>query len=75
MAEILNDYFSSVFTVEDTISTVQTGVISLNNHDYPGGIIKTLNDMKVDKTQGPDCSALRVQKETKHQIFTPHSIL
>ena len=81
MAEMLNNYFASVFTVENTTgieetSIAQTNAISLINCDFPEDtIIKVLDKIKVNKTPGPDRIAPRVLKEVKHQISKPLSII
>ena len=82
MAELLNEYFASVFTVEDTNSIVVpspsvAGTIQgLNICEFTeDNIIRTLDTTKVNKTPGPDRISPRVLKETKNQISKPLSIL
>lgn len=81
MAEILNEDFTFVFTVEDTnnieeTSLVQTNIILLNNCDFPEDtIIKVLNDIKVNKTTEQDFITLWVLKETKNQNCKSLSII
>ena len=81
MAEILNEYFASVFTIEDTNGIMETSTASanaaqLNNCEFTEeNIIKTLENIKVNKTPGPDRIAPRILKETKHQIWKPLSII
>ena len=81
VAEILNEYFASVFTVEDTNGTVEASptpanAVQLSNCEFTEeNIIKSLENIKVNKTPGPDGIAPRILKETKHQICKPLSII
>ncbi len=58
MAEVLNDYFASVFTVEDIgsiekMSPPHRNGIPLSNCDFTeDAIIKVFDSIKVNKTQG-----------------------
>ena len=69
MAEILNNYFVSVFTVEDTyeiheIAPAKTNLIPWSDcHFTDNTVTKTLDKIKVNKTPGPDCFAPRILKE------------
>ena len=60
MAEALNDYFASVFTVEDTyeiqdIAPAQPNIISLSDCNITEDVVtKALDKIKVNKTPGPD---------------------
>ncbi len=66
MAEILNKYFASVFTIEASRDIVETSpatgnIIQLNNCEFTEDtIIKALDNIKVNKTHGPDRLAPRV---------------
>ena len=60
MAELLNDYFSSVFTVENTfeiqeITPAIHNLIPLSECDFTEDTVtKTLDKIKVNKTPGPE---------------------
>ena len=81
VAEILNEYFASVFTVEDTNGIVEASPAAANTTQLSNcefteeNIIKSLENIKVNKTPGPDRIAPRILKETKHQICKPLSII
>ena len=66
MAEALNDYFASVFTVEDTyeiqdIIPAQHNQIPLTDYNFTeDAVTKTLGKIKVNKTPGPDYIAPRI---------------
>ena len=76
MTEVLNDYFASVFTVEDTheiqeISPTQPNSIPWSDcHFTEDTVTKALDKIKVNKTLGPDCiaSSLKINKVSNHQI-------
>ena len=63
MVEVLNDYFASVFTNEDTyeiqeITPAQPNLIPLSDCDFTEDTVtKSLDKIKVNKTPGPDCIA------------------
>ena len=69
MAEVLNDNFASIYTVEDTyenqeITPAQHNLITLSDCDFTeDAVTKALDKIKVNKTPGPDCIAPRVLKE------------
>ena len=78
MAQILNKFFASVFTVENTesippilplqIDAAQT----LNNivfHDHD--IMRELNKIKINKTPGPDKISPKILKEASNEIVKP----
>ncbi len=83
MANVFNDYFSSVFnipaeavhiTTNDTDtsngkkSTSATSEQSLHNLKITAEeVLKVLNDMKTNKSPGPDNIYPRVVKETKRE--------
>ena len=81
MAEILNEYFASVFTKEDPNNIVDASPtpgnpIQLSHCEITEENIKrTLEKIKVNKTPGPDRIAPRVLKETMQQISKPLSII
>ena len=64
MVDVLNNYFASVFTVKDTheiqeITPTQPNFISLTDCHFTEDVItKTLDNVKVNITLGPDCIAL-----------------
>ena len=74
MDNILNYYFASVFTIEDTYEIqgmipAQLDLIPLSDYNFTEDTItKALDKIKVYKTPGPDCIAWRVLKEAKYQI-------
>ena len=81
MAEALNDYFVSVFTVEDTyeiqdIIPAQSNLIPLSGYNLTeDAVSKALDEIKVNKTPGLDFIAPTVLKEAKYQISKPLMIL
>ena len=81
IAEELNKYFASVFTVEDTDSlqeeiSTQRNTAPLSNCNFSdNAVIKALDKINANKTSGPDCIAPRVLKEAKFQLCRPLSIL
>ena len=80
IAEELNKYFASVFTVEDTNGlqeiTTQRNIAPLSNCSFSdNAVIKALDKINANKTSGPDCIAPRVLKEAKFQLCRPLSLL
>lgn len=81
MADLLNEYFASVFTVEDTSGLQQENIELRNLASFnfcnfsEDAVIKALGKLNANKTPGPDGIAPRVLKEAKHQIFKPLSII
>ena len=81
IAEELNKYFASVFTVEDINglqeeTSIQRNKTPLSNCNFSdNAVIKALNKINANKTSGPDCIAPRVLKEAKFQLCRPLSIL
>ena len=81
IANILNDYFASVFTNED--NTAQPPAVP--SHDEAAtidsftiseiDILRVINKMKVNKTPGPDKISPRILKEVKHEITKPLSMI
>ena len=80
MADILNEYFASVFTSEDNTamppslppqdeSFIDSFVFTEND------ILRTINKLKANKTPGPDKISPRIIKEVKNEILKPLSIL
>ena len=75
-AQVLNDFFSSVFTEEDLSSIpnledrYQNDPLG-NIHITPAMVLKKLNKLKVHKSAGPDGIHPRVLKETADAICTP----
>jgi hypothetical protein len=80
-AQTLNDFFSSVFTVEDLntipdIDPYYTGDHPLNDFKTtPDQVYKKLAKLKSDKAAGPDGMHPRVLKELAPVISTPLSIV
>ena len=84
MAKVLNDYFASVFTVENTyeiheITPAQLNLIPLiplSDCDFTDcAVTKAFDKIKVNKTLGLDCIAPRVLKEAKYQISNSLALL
>jgi len=72
MASILNDYFASVFTQEDSSTQLPTAT-ALNEVNFiedfiimESEILHTINKLKVNKTPGPDKISPRILKEVKN---------
>jgi len=70
-AQCLNNYFSSVFTVE------KDGSIPISTSLYPDmpdiqvttpGVLKQLSQLDVRKSMGPDGISPRILKETSHEV-------
>jgi len=80
VVEVLNQFFSSVFTQED-LSTIPTldpkyhGPPLEDIEITPDMILKKLQRLKVSKSPGPDGFHPRVLKETAVQITLPLTIL
>ena len=80
MSEVLNDYFASVFTVEDTyeiqeVTPAQPNLILLSDCDFTEDTVtKAFDKIKVNTAPGSDCIAPRVLKEAKYQIRKPLAI-
>ena len=68
MAEVLNDYFASLFTVElQEIIPAQLNLISLSDIELTEDTVaKALDKIKVNQIPSPDCIAPRVLKEAKY---------
>ena len=81
IAEELNKYFASVFTVEDINgiqeeTSMQRNIAPLSNCNFSeNAVMKALDKINGNKTPGPDCIAPRVLKETKLQVCKPLSII
>ena len=81
MAEVLNYYFASVFTVEDTyeiheITPAQPNLIPLSDCYFTeDAVTKVLDKINVNKIPGPDCTVPRILKQAKCQISKPFAIL
>ena len=81
MANILNDYFASVFTIENTTSSPQSPInltyntvlenLTIHNSD----ILSAIDRMKKNKTPGPDKISPRILKEAKNELILPLSVL
>ena len=81
MANILNDFFASVFTDEDPgdikpFPARHNDDTYLNNiHITERDILQTVTKMNVNKTPGPDKISPRILKEVKEEISHPLFIL
>ena len=79
MAEVLNEYFSSVFTTEDISSLpVPFTKFEGNNSEHlrqlfvtPEMIAQTIKKMKDNKSTGVDGIPRKLLKEIVEQISTP----
>ena len=79
MAEVLNEYFSSVFTTEDTSSLpVPFTKFEGNNSEHLGQLFVTpvmiankIKKMKDNKSPGVDGIPPKLLKEIVEQISTP----
>ena len=79
MAEVLNEYFSSVFTTED-ISSLPVIKFEGNKSEHlgqlfvtPDMIEKKMKKMKDNKSPGVDGIPSKLLKEIVEQISTPHA--
>ena len=76
--ELLNEYFSSVFTVED-MTNIPNTVIGFNNNCEilnninitVSKIIKKLNDINVNKSLGPDNLHPKLLFELRNHLVKP----
>ena len=81
MANILNDYFASVFTVEDSSTQPPSAAPQVEGNFIDSftitesEILRTVSKIKVNKTPGPDKISPRILKEVKNEICKPLSIL
>ncbi len=81
MANILNDFFESVFTDEDLgdmkpFAARHNNGTYLNNIRITGrGTLEAVNNINVSKTPGPDKISPRILKEVKEEISHPLLIL
>ena len=72
-AQVLNDFFSSVFTKEDLnnipqLSKRYEGDPMANINITPEMVLKKLRKLKVHKSAGPDGLRPRILKETAEKI-------
>ena len=79
-AQVLNTFFSSVFTEEDISEIPSLGKRYKNDplghlHITPAMVLKKLNKLKVNKSAGPDGIHPRVLKETAESICIPLAII
>ncbi len=81
MANILNDFFASVFTDED-IGDIKPFAARHNDDSYLNSILITerdileaVNNINVNKTPGPDKISPRILKEVEEEISHPLLIL
>ena len=81
MAKILNNYFASVFTIENTdlIPSIPSLVTDNTNKlcdiiFHENDILQAINEINVNKTPGPDKITPRVLKEIKNSIVKPLTI-
>ena len=79
---VLNSFFASVFTTEDLNSIPATPNVLTNNNDVLNGItvterdvLKCIDKLKVNKSQGPDKISPRILKEAKLELVTPLTLL
>ena len=81
MANILNDYFASVFTIENTTNSPQSPINLANNGVlenlaiHNSDILSAIDRMKKNKTPGPDKISPRILKEAKNELLLPLSVL
>ncbi len=81
VANILNDFFASVFTDEDLgdikpFAARNNDDMYLSNiHITERDILKAVNNINVNKTPGPYKISPRILKEVKVEISHPLSIL
>eukprot|EP00061_Rhincodon_typus_P002769 g18414.t1 len=72
MGEVLNEYFSFVFTVEKDVKTWELGEISGDIlgtvHITVEKMLEILDCMKVDKSPSPDQICLRTLQEAREEI-------
>ena len=78
MSNILNTFFASVFTTEDTSDIPVPSEIQINNENFLNSINITENDvskcidkLKLNKSPGPDTICPRVLKEAKNEFVKP----
>ncbi|XP_064638277.1 uncharacterized protein LOC135494302 [Lineus longissimus] len=81
-AEVLNDFFTSVFTIEDKsnipppdLEPMDPNDINLELFITPAEVRKKLEELKVSKSPGPDGIHPRVLKELSNELAIPLSLL
>ena len=81
MANILNNYFSTVFT-QEVNSEQQPTPRTQNDNNFlntfkfeESEILQAISNIKVNKTPGPDRISPRILKEAKNELVKPLSIL
>ena len=75
-ANILNRFFSSVFTVEDQVTVPKIEIPNdipeqAHLHITENQVIKVLEKLKTDKSPGPDGIHNKVLHETKNEVVVP----
>ncbi len=80
MAVLLNDFFSSVFTIEDLTvipnGEETLGVGSFQNIEFTDNLIlKKIEKLNANKASGPDNLAPRILKELANEIVVPLNII
>ena len=81
MASILNDYFASVFTVEESSTQPPSATPQVEENFIDSftlserDILRAINKIKENKTPGPDKISPRILKEAKNEICKPLSIM
>ena len=82
MSNILNTFFASVFTTEDTSNIPEPPAIQLSNNKILNNISITENNvsncmdkLKTNKSPGPDTIYPRVLKEAKNEMIKPLTTL
>ena len=72
-AEVLNQYFASVFNRDNSVITRECP-LDLVLEDCPIGvndIVKHLDNLKINRATGPDEMIARIIKEVRKEIVTP----
>ena len=81
MANVLNGFFSTVFTTEDVQNSLPMPEPQAQGRTLPdfivteNEILTVMNSMNVNKTPGPDKISPRLLKEAKNELVKPLTII
>ena len=79
IAEVLNEYFTSVFTVEKDLGGCTTGLRRTEKFEFVDikkeDVLEILNSIKIDKSPGPDGMYPRLLWEAREEITEPLAMI
>ena len=78
MSNILNTFFASVFTTEDTCDIPVPSAVQVDNNNFltdisitENDVLKCIDRLKPNTSPGPDTISSRVLKEAKNEFIKP----